>query len=274
MRAKLSHITHVVRNLDEALSMYFRLLGIAPNYVKRFETEKNQSAFLPVGEDFIRLLQPIQPETPVANFLQTYGEGIYHVCLTVNDLDSEVIFLREKGIDILPSEPESAIKGIYLNPKYTKGVRIEFISPDIALTQAADRVTNNKGIKGVGHLGIIVKDVNQAVTLYCDIFHIQRVPCISQWSAEGMRQAIVQIDDFSFEVIEPTDPQSGLSRFLEQHGEGIHHINLEVEDLPYLIKSLKTEGVAVIERDNKAAFIHPKSFKGVLVQLYEPGSQF
>ena len=253
--------------------MYFRLFGIMPDYVKRFETEKNHSAFLPIGKNFIELLQPIQPETPVANFLQTYGEGIYHICLTVDDLDSEVILLREKGIDILPSEPESATKGIYLNPKYTKGVRIELISPDIALTQAADHATNNKGIKGTSHLGLIVKDINQAVTLYCDIFNIQRVPSISQWSAEGMRQAIVQIDDFAFEVIEPTDPQSGLSRFLEQYGEGTHHINLEVEDLPYLIKSLKTEGVAVIETDNKAAFIHPKSFKGVLVQLYETGSQ-
>jgi hypothetical protein len=79
---------------------------------------------------------------------------------------------------------------------------------------------------------------------------------------------------FAFEVIEPTDPRSSLSRFLEQHGEGIHHISFEIEDLPYLIKSLKTEGVAVIETDNKAAFIHPKSFKGVLAQLYETGSQF
>lgn len=273
MRAKLSHITHVVRNLDDALSMCLRLLGIMPNYVKRFETEKNHSAFLPIGKNFIKLLQPIQPETPAANFLQTYGEGIYHICLTVDDLDSEVILLREKGIDILPSEPESATKGIYLNPKYTKGVRIELISPDIALTQAVDHVTNNKGIKGIAHLGLIVKDVNQAVTLYCDIFHIPKVPRINQWPAEGMRQAMVKIDDFAFEVIEPTDPQSGLSQFLGQHGEGMHHISFEVEDLPYLIKSLKTEGVTVIERGNKAAFIHPKSFKGVLVQLYETGSQ-
>lgn len=49
---------------------------------------------------------------------------------------------------------------------------------------------------------------------------------------------------------------------------GTHHINLEVEDLPYLIKSLKKERVAVIETDNKAACMHPKSFKGVLTQLY------
>jgi methylmalonyl-CoA epimerase len=165
MRARLSHITRVVRDLDDALSVWLRLFGILPDHIKRFETEEAQSIFLPVGKDFIKLLQPAKSENSVANFLQTYGEDIYHICLTVDDLDSEVASLMEKGVDILPTEPESAIKSICLNTTYTKGVPIELINPDIGLIQAADYATNNKGIKGIAHLGLIVREVNQAVEL-------------------------------------------------------------------------------------------------------------
>ena len=123
-------------------------------------------------------------------------------------------------------------------------------------------------IKGIGHAGIIVKNLDEAVDLYCDLFGLEKPSEVVERADEGMKHALINFGEQFFEVMEPF-PGSSLAKFLEQHGEGLHHINLMVSDMEPLVKSLKEKGAILIERGPKFAFVHPKSTRGVLFELME-----
>lgn len=123
-------------------------------------------------------------------------------------------------------------------------------------------------IKSIKHVGILVNNLDEAVSLYCDLFGLKKPLQVTEWPGEGMKNVLIEVGDQAFEIMEPL-PGSFLKKFIEQRGEGIHHVSLDVSDMESLIKSLKDKGAALIERDARTAFLHPKSAKGVLFELRE-----
>ncbi len=123
-------------------------------------------------------------------------------------------------------------------------------------------------IKGIGHAGILVKNLDESVNLYCNLFGLEKPLEFTEWPEEGMRNAVLKIGDQTFEMMEPL-AGSPLAKFVETRGEGIHHINLTVSDMESTVKSLKEKGATLIIRGPKIAFVHPKSTKGVLIELEE-----
>jgi methylmalonyl-CoA/ethylmalonyl-CoA epimerase len=121
-------------------------------------------------------------------------------------------------------------------------------------------------IEGIGHIGIIVKNLDEAVNLYCELFSLDKPTEVKEWPIEGMRHVMLKVGEDFFEVMEPY-PGTALAKFVEQHGEGLHHINLKVRDGESFIMSLKSKGAKVIDRGPKSCFVHPKSMKGVLLEI-------
>jgi methylmalonyl-CoA/ethylmalonyl-CoA epimerase len=124
-------------------------------------------------------------------------------------------------------------------------------------------------ITGIGHVGILVRDLNKAVDLYCGLFGLEPLTEVIDWPGEGMKNIMLKVGNQAFEVMEPTDPQGSLARFLEQRGEGLHHINLEVSDLDSLVESLQAKGATVLGRGPGFCFLHPKSAGGILFELIQ-----
>jgi methylmalonyl-CoA epimerase len=128
-------------------------------------------------------------------------------------------------------------------------------------------------IKKVDHIAIAVNNLNEVVELYGKIFglkpeHIKDVP------DQGVKAALIPVGNGTeIEFLEPINPQGGVAKFLEKKGEGIHHIALEVDDVEQEIKSLTAKGVEFIDKQprmglaGKIAFIHPKSTRGILIEL-------
>ncbi|MBP6759557.1 MAG: VOC family protein, partial [Flavobacterium sp.] len=92
--------------------------------------------------------------------------------------------------------------------------------------------------------------------------------------SEGVKTAFFMNGPNKIELLEGTNPESPISKFISKKGEGIHHIAFEVEDIIYEIARLKTEGFILLNEipkkgaDNKlVAFLHPKSTNGVLIEL-------
>ncbi|MFZ0428581.1 MAG: methylmalonyl-CoA epimerase [Acidobacteriota bacterium] len=93
---------------------------------------------------------------------------------------------------------------------------------------------------------------------------------------DRVKIAMMPVGRSLIELIEPTDERSPVAAFLEQRGEGIHHISLEVDDLDAILERLKKMNVQLIDREpregaegRRIAFIHPHSTGGVLVELCE-----
>ncbi len=129
---RIDHIAIVVRSIDQALGFYRDLLGMQPSAIKTLPAEGVRIAFLPAGGpqgSEIELVEPTDPSTGVAQFLEKRGEGLHHICLETPDIDAAFAYLTARGARIIDTTPRPAAEGraIFLHPKGTNGVLLELV---------------------------------------------------------------------------------------------------------------------------------------------------
>jgi len=131
-------------------------------------------------------------------------------------------------------------------------------------------------IKGLDHVAIAVNKLDEALQVYERRLglKLEKIRVVEQ---QKIKAALLRAGDIKIELVEPTDAESTVAKFLEKRGEGIHHIALLVSDIESHIKELKEKGITLIDEKprtgaegGKIAFIHPKSTKNVLIELVEP----
>ncbi|HVR42276.1 MAG TPA: methylmalonyl-CoA epimerase [Thermoanaerobaculia bacterium] len=126
MRPTLDHIGIAVRSLS-AVKIY-EDLGLSVEHVEIVESQGVRTAFLPVGETRIELLEPTGAQTPVAKFIEKRGEGIHHLCFAVSELEPELERLKRKGYRLVHEVPVPGAGGrrvAFLHPSAGNGVLIE-----------------------------------------------------------------------------------------------------------------------------------------------------
>jgi len=124
---KVDHIGVAVVSIDDALDVY-RALGLRETHREEVSAQKVKTAFLPVGESSIELLEPTAEDSPVAKFLMRRGGGVHHICFAVDDIESALKDLAARGFRLLHSEPVSGANGkrvAFLHPDAGHGVLIE-----------------------------------------------------------------------------------------------------------------------------------------------------
>lgn len=128
-------------------------------------------------------------------------------------------------------------------------------------------------MKKVEHLGIAVKNIEQSNELFEKLLGVAPYKSESVES-EGVTTSFFKTGVNKIELLEATNPNSPIAKFIERKGEGIHHIAFDVEDIEAEITRLKNEGFIVLNEtpkkgaDNKlVAFLHPKTSNGVLIEL-------
>ena len=127
--------------------------------------------------------------------------------------------------------------------------------------------------KGLDHVAIAVKNLDQAIALYRDALGLELAE-VEEVPDQRVRTAIFGHGMGRVELISPTVSDSGVAKFLEKRGEGLHHICIEVDDIEAAIAELKARGAPMIDETPKpgaggakVAFIHPRGGHGVLVEL-------
>lgn len=129
-------------------------------------------------------------------------------------------------------------------------------------------------VKKINHVAIVVENIDHALTFWkeqlgLELDHIEEVP------SQASKVAFLPVGEGEVELVQPTDPESGMAKYLEKRGEGMHHICLEVDDIEEMLAILNEKGVKLINQEpidlpgRRMAFIHPKAANGVLVELYE-----
>ncbi len=135
-------------------------------------------------------------------------------------------------------------------------------------------------IKRIDHIAIAVEDIDQALVFWRDalglpLSHTEQVP------AQKAQVAFLPVMGSEVELVRPTETDTGVARFLQKRGPGMHHICFEVDDIEGCLAQLKALGIRLIDETpaigsggRRIAFIHPESTQGVLVELNEalPGS--
>ncbi|MDP2873447.1 MAG: methylmalonyl-CoA epimerase [Bacillota bacterium] len=127
------------------------------------------------------------------------------------------------------------------------------------------------------HIGIAVREIESALVAYREALGLS-LDAIETVPEQGVKVAMLALGPAHIELLEPTDPDGPVGKFLAARGEGIHHISLSVPDLPAALAAARAAGLRLIDETPRTgaggkliAFLHPKSTHGVLIELSQRG---
>ncbi|HXF64098.1 MAG TPA: methylmalonyl-CoA epimerase [Caldilineaceae bacterium] len=130
------------------------------------------------------------------------------------------------------------------------------------------------GLRRIDHVGIVVQSLDESLKTYCEQLGftlLQRIAIPEQM----VEAAFLDAGNGTIELISPTDTTSGTARFLQNRGEGTHHVCFEVEDIVAALEALRGQGVRLIDETPRrgvhglVAFVHPKATHGTMIELLQ-----
>lgn len=127
----------------------------------------------------------------------------------------------------------------------------------------------------IEHIGIAVKDLNESIRYYEDILGL-KCYSIEEVKDQRVKTAFFMLGQTKIELLESTDPEGPIGKFIEKKGEGIHHLAFAVDGIENALTELNEKGVQLIDHNPRKgaegldiAFLHPKSTRGILTELCE-----
>jgi methylmalonyl-CoA epimerase len=132
MLNRIDHVGVAVDDLDAALNLYERVLGMPLVHRETVEEQGVEAVLLDVGDGHIELLKPLSEDTPVGKFLARKGPGLHHVAYAVGDIEAALAELGEQGVELIDRTPRTGIRNsrvAFLHPRSTDGVLTEIVQP-------------------------------------------------------------------------------------------------------------------------------------------------
>lgn len=129
---EISHIEHIgiaVKSLEATIPYYEKTLGLKCYSVEEVVDQKVKTAFFMVGQTKLELLEPTDPESPIAKFIEKRGEGIHHLAFATDGVQNALDKVAAQGVQLIDKAPRKGAEGLniaFLHPKSTFGVLTEF----------------------------------------------------------------------------------------------------------------------------------------------------
>jgi len=142
-------------------------------------------------------------------------------------------------------------------------------------------VTRGPRIGPIHHVAIVVRSIESSLVRYRELFDLAPEEDPSVFAAQRVRLCFLPTGPdpaARIELVEPIDDDSGVARFLDEHGEGVHHVCFVTGDLPATLEALAAAEAEMIDREPRrgahgtVAFVHPRTLNGVLWELLEPAA--
>ena len=130
---KIDHLGIAVKSIDEGKNFWTDTLGLEFEGSETVAEQKVTTAFFPVGESEVELLESTAPDGPIAKYLEKKGEGIQHVAFRVENIEAALDELKQKGVRLIDEQPRIGAGGAkiaFLHPKATNGVLVELCERD------------------------------------------------------------------------------------------------------------------------------------------------
>ena len=127
---RIDHIGIAVEDLEAALAPYVDGLGMVVDHVEEVPTERVRVAMLPIGDTKLELLEPKDPESAIAKFIERRGPGVHHIALAVEDVTASIESLKAAGVRLIDEKPRPGAGGTrvaFAHPKGFNGVLVELV---------------------------------------------------------------------------------------------------------------------------------------------------
>ncbi|MCO6474443.1 MAG: methylmalonyl-CoA epimerase [Melioribacteraceae bacterium] len=129
----------------------------------------------------------------------------------------------------------------------------------------------------IEHIGIAVKSIEDSIKYYENVLGL-KCYAVEEVSDQKVKTAFFKLGQTKIELLESTDPEGPIGKFIEKKGEGIHHIAFAVNGIESMLNKAEENGIRLIDKEPRKgaegmniAFLHPKSTGGVLTEFCEPG---
>ncbi|MFO7709083.1 MAG: methylmalonyl-CoA epimerase [Desulfobacterales bacterium] len=125
---KIDHLGVAVKSIDAGKNFWTDVLGLRFEGAETVAEQKVTTAFFPVGESEVELLESTAPDGPIAKYLEKKGEGIQHIAFRVENIDAALAELKAKGIQLIDATPRTGAGGAriaFIHPKAASGVLVE-----------------------------------------------------------------------------------------------------------------------------------------------------
>jgi methylmalonyl-CoA/ethylmalonyl-CoA epimerase len=125
---KIDHIGIASKSIDQVAPFWNAILGLPIAGRETVQEQKATTAFLPVGESEIEILESTAPDGAIAKFIESRGEGIHHIALRVDNIEQALKELKEKGVRLIDEKPRGGAGGAkiaFIHPKSTNGILVE-----------------------------------------------------------------------------------------------------------------------------------------------------
>jgi methylmalonyl-CoA/ethylmalonyl-CoA epimerase len=129
---RIDHIGVAVEDLDEAVNLYSKKLGMPAQHRETVEQFGVEAVLLEIGDGHVELLSPISSDSAVGRFLERSGPGMHHVAYATDDIEAALEAVRAAGLRLIDEEPRTGIRNsrvAFLHPKSTGGVLTELVEP-------------------------------------------------------------------------------------------------------------------------------------------------
>jgi methylmalonyl-CoA/ethylmalonyl-CoA epimerase len=132
----IDHIAFAVNSIEESRKYYEEALGLSCYKIEEVADQKVKTAFFMVGDTKIELLEPTDPESPVAKFLEKKGPGFHHIAYFVDNVNEALMIADARGVQLIDQKSRKGADGMdigFVHPKSTEGILTEFCSNRIIL---------------------------------------------------------------------------------------------------------------------------------------------
>ena len=130
----------------------------------------------------------------------------------------------------------------------------------------------------IDHVGVAVQDIQAALELFQRVFGTPPAQ-VQELADQGVRATLIHVGQTRLELLEPLGDDTPVGRFIQRRGEGLHHLALNVSDLPGKLKVIEQQGLQLVDLEPRKglsgniAFVHPRSLLGILTELVESTSE-
>jgi methylmalonyl-CoA/ethylmalonyl-CoA epimerase len=274
----IHHVGVAVHSADAALAFYRDVCGLRVTKDATLPEQGVRGILLAAGGTEIELLEPLDTDSPVGRFLARRGEGLHHLCFATDDVETELLQARQRGLRLIDEHPRPGLAGMiaFIHPQSVQGILVEYAQPPApAHAAAAARPPMDAAAPAFDHLAIAVADPDAAANGFIDAFRLVEGEK-REYPSLGIYAARIEAGPTWIGFVGPLSRGSAVAKYLSERGPGLYAISLSVSRLDSFIEALRAQGVrcadvAAIENGDRVTFVSPRSAHGVLIQLVDHG---
>ncbi len=278
----LLYVGFAVEDVDRTRRTFKELFGLPSERMAPdpfLGTDKGARVAFP-NECWLYMMESHQPHSPIFKYLQNKGPGLERVAFLSDDIEAEFESVRKGGVplgdDALANTP-SGLRFV-VPPEYVSGVTVEVFEPS-AGSWVFDASANVSGVLGLQHIGVAVWDLEASCNAFQRLFDLHPRDLRTDQHGSGQKDVMVMPgnDHLWLHLVQSWDPNARVRMFLEEKGEGLEHVCIEVDDIREAVKRVTGTGALIFDHkiytnrpDGFEAFVYPEHTTGVTVELIEP----